>query len=185
MDIAARSDLEFVAHAAEGFGFAQGRVLVEWSVCGSLIVSGGAAEQRVQGLQPKDLSAKDVAEVAGDALGDGVDDRRLLITEFGGYAGDRLVGNAAGDDELEEIEVGIEVKREAMRGDAARDVNADSSNLSAGGSAGPVWGSSLRPNAGASGDALGGDAEISADADQRLFELADEIYGSDFGSESA
>src|SRR3954471_9991853 len=64
-------------------------------------------------------------------------------------------------------------------------MDADGRNLSSISCAGRVRRSSLRPNAGAPSDALGGDAEIGTAADESLFEATNKIHGADFGREAA
>src|SRR5581483_2758577 len=90
---------------------------------------------------------------------------------------DGLVGDAARDDELEEVEIGGDVEGETVGGDSAGDVDADGGNfgLRVGGG----------PDAGESGDAGAGDAEVSAGADEHFFEAADVFDDADFGSEGA
>src|SRR5262249_14976891 len=91
--------------------------------------------------------------------------------------GHRLVGDAAGHDQIEGVEVGGYVKGEAMRGHGARDVHADGGNL--------ARYFLLRPDAGQAGNVPGDHAEVAAGADQRLFQLAHELDGANPGIEAA
>src|SRR4029077_20253712 len=82
-----------------------------------------APEERVKGFDPKHLARKYRSEVPRDRFGDGVQVERRA--EFLLHRGDRLGRDAAGDDQVEVAEVGVYVYREAVRGDEARDVDAD------------------------------------------------------------
>src|SRR5581483_3888642 len=88
---------------------------------------GDVRQQVVERFQPQHLRLKDAPEVArsrgcsvlhADGLLQFSLDRRY-----------RLAGQPAGDDQGEVVEVGRHVQREAVRGDAARDVYADGGNL--------------------------------------------------------
>ena len=83
----------------------------------------GAAQERVEGVDPEDLGLEDYAEVAGDGFGDGVEVE--FSAEFFLHRGHRLGRDAAGDDQVEVAEIGVHVEGEAVRGDEAGDVDAD------------------------------------------------------------
>ena len=88
------------------------------------------AQQFVEGAAGEHLAAEDAAEVAGGGVGCALHGWRGRGTSFQGWslkfkAGDAAVADAAGDDPLEVAEVGGDVEREAVGGDALRDVNAD------------------------------------------------------------
>ncbi len=91
-------------------------------------------------------------------------------------AGDGPVGDAAGIDEGEVTEVGVDVEGESMRGDAARDVDADGGDFAAGSTA-LVQRVKARsaPDAGEFWDAASRDAEADAEADEGFFHGANEI----------
>ena len=93
--------------------------------------------------------------------------REIAVEEFfegGGFA----VRDAAGDDEVEVAEVGGDVECEAVGGDPAADVDANSGEFFFGDIA-----NGLDPDASFAGYAIGGDAEIGGGADHGLFEGAD------------
>src|SRR5882724_9899964 len=137
--------------------------------------SGSRRKQSIQRLQPECLRFKDPAEIA----------RHLLcqIVESGDFSvatertlchllrqrGHWLVRDAAGDNQLEIIEVGAHVESKTVGGDCARNVNSDGCDLSRD--------FILRPDAGQAGNAFGDHAEIAAGADERFFQLADKING--------
>src|SRR5689334_1764656 len=84
---------------------------------------GVLTEQLVERVDGENLPGEDAAEVArkgvsGCLQGDG-------LGRFELQRGDAAVGDAAGDDPFEVAEVGGDVKGEAVRGDALRDVDAD------------------------------------------------------------
>ena len=86
-------------------------------------------DEVVDGFQPEHLG---VEEFTKGARGDGHD-----LVERGAQAGFKLdggdrLGEAAGDDVLEEFEGGGDVKGEAVRGDSARDVNTDGGDFALG-----------------------------------------------------
>src|SRR5690348_8293924 len=68
------------------------------------------AEQLVQSLEPEDLAAKEEAEVARDGLGDVVEGGNGAGrgAQFLFQRGDGLGSDAAGDDEVEEAQVGVD-----------------------------------------------------------------------------
>ena len=66
---------------------------------------------------------------------------------------------------------GRDVQREAMRGDALRDVDADGGNLLFGNAS-----SGECPYAGALADALSHDTEVAAGSDEGFFEQANEVH---------
>src|SRR5579883_1567476 len=147
---------------------------------GLALFSGGVqgrahVDAKIGGMEPEDLVLEDASEVSGDGV-DGVlhGGRRCAAGGFELEAGDGAIGDAAGDDEVEVAQVGGDVEREAVRGDAARDVHADGGDFLLGdGAAGDG------PDAGASGDALRGDGEVSQGADEGFFEEADVVDGAD------
>src|ERR1035441_2655515 len=136
-------------------------------------------EEGVESLDPKHLTREHRAEVAGDGYGDGVQVERPA--EFLLHRRDRLRGDAAGDDQIEEAEVGVYVEGEAVGCDEAGDVDAYGSDFglgciaglarfasldSRGGCAHMCIGSvGIRPDARQSRDSLCGDCEIGARAD--------------------
>src|SRR5258708_7206074 len=87
----------------------------------------------MQGFAPQHLAAEDAAEVAGDGVDGGfhgwltVGGGIRVNLEFEG--GDRAIGDAARDDPVEVAGVGGDGEREAVRGDALRDVDADGGYL--------------------------------------------------------
>src|ERR1700691_6140603 len=72
-------------------------------------------EQGIESFYPEHLAREHCTDVPGDRLGDCVQVERS--TEFLLHRGDRLGCDAAGDDQVEETEVGIYVEGEAVRGD--------------------------------------------------------------------
>src|SRR4051812_20936969 len=88
--------------------------------------------------------------------------------------GDGAVGDAAGNDEVKVAQVGGDVEGEAVRGDALGDVDAECGDLLFLNRA-----VCNGPDTGAAGDALRGDAEVVADADENLFEHAHEVDGAE------
>ena len=137
-------------NAAEGLGN------LHWN-------SDGAAQQGVERIHPKNLALEYKTEVAGDGFRDGFEIE--FATEFTLHRGDRLCRNAAGDDQVEVTEVGVDVEREAVRGNEAGDVDADGGKLGFG----------FSPDAGEAGDTLGRDSEVRAGADENFFETTDEF----------
>jgi hypothetical protein len=132
----------------------------------------GCGEQLVEGFAPEHLALEDAAEVAGGGV-----ERRLHGGLAAGVgleleAGDLTVVDAAGDDPFEVAEVGGDVERESVGGDALGDVDADGRDLLLADTA-----SGDGPDAGELADALGHDAEVAAGADQSLFEETDVVDG--------
>jgi len=127
----------------------------------------GAAEEGVEGIDPEDLGLEDCAEVAGDGFGDGVEIERAA--EFPLHRGDGVRSDAAGDDEVEVAEVGVDVEGETVGGDEAGDVNADGGKLGIG----------FCPDAGEAVEAFGGDGEVGRGANEDFFEAADEVDDAD------
>lgn len=89
-----------------------------------------AAEQRIKRIHPDDLRMEDAPEVARYRLRDFVE--RNCTPQRPLQRGDRPGRDAAGDNEIEILEIGIHVQRKAVRGDAARDVYADGGDLGLG-----------------------------------------------------
>ena len=81
------------------------------------------SEQSIKSIHPQYLAGKNYAEVAGDGFGHGI--QVQLPVEFLLHRRDRFRRDAAGDDEVEEAEAGVHVEGEAVRGDEARDMDAD------------------------------------------------------------
>ena len=107
-------------------------------------------------------------------------DRAGFGAEFFFKTGDGAVGDAAGIDEGEVAQVGGDVEGEAVRGDAARDVNADGADLAAcAGSARAVTDRATvgkaRPDAGERRDASGAHAINAAEANEGLFDHAHKV----------
>ncbi len=78
------------------------------------------------------------------------------------------IGDAAGNDKVEETQVGCDVVGKAVRSDPAADVHADSRKFFF-----PRISHGLHPDAGFAGNAVGPNAEISGGTHQGLFECAD------------
>ena len=109
--------------------------------------------------------------------------QRKWIPEFLSHGRDRLRVDPTRDDQIKVVQIGVYVQREAVRGDAAGDVDADRCDLGAfavGESLGLAWtvGGGLphvasavsqfcgaSPYTGQPRNTLGGDSEISAGAD--------------------
>jgi hypothetical protein len=77
------------------------------------------------------------------------------------------VHDAAGNDQRKISQIGRNVQREAVRGDTARNMNADRGQLALGN---PASRRRFRPHAGAPRNALRADAALAGGADQRLFQ---------------
>jgi hypothetical protein len=107
-------------------------------------------------------------------------------------AGNRVIGNAAGIDQSEVAQVGGDVEGEAVRGDAARHVNADGGDLAlvtaeSMGSEGLFGLTTARPipcpapprsapDAGQAWNPPGVNAKFAAQPNQRLFHPADKVH---------
>lgn len=130
-----------------------------------------------KGFEPQDLVVKDAAKVSGGSVNGIFHDRRGMDGATGdGFkidAGDGAVADAARHDELEVAQVGGDIKSEPVGSNAARDVDADGGDFFLGDCAGGKG-----PDAGASGNALGGNAKVRAGADEGFFEEADVVDGS-------
>ena len=118
------------------------------------------------------MALEDAAKVSCSRV-----DRRLhreLAVRIGFelQTGNFAIRNAAWNDPLEVAKVGGHIEREAVRGDALRDVDADGSDLLLLNTA-----SGERPDACAFAYALGHHAEVAAGADEDLFEHSDEVDG--------
>jgi hypothetical protein len=133
----------------------------------------GRAEQSFEGVKPENLAVEDVSEVARDGFS--------YPVEADGGSGfllegrDRLRDQAAGNDEVEKAEVGIDVECEAVGGHCARDMDTDSGDF--GGLS--VCGGRGRPDARELGNARSRDAEVGAGADERFFHSANELNGAE------
>ena len=127
------------------------------------------AKQGIKRIHPDDLRIEYAPEVARHRLRDFVERNRTPQRPLKG--GDRPGRDAAGDNEIEILEIGVHVQREAVRRDAARNVHADGGDLGLRlrGRGRPRH-IDLRPNSGHAGHSLGRDAEIGAGADQRFFQ---------------
>src|ERR1022692_167141 len=87
-----------------------------WEVRGTLKRnSDRALEQNVKCIDPKHLARKHRADVARDGFGNCV--QVEWLAEFLLHRSHRLRCDAAGDDQVEEAEVGVHVEGEAVRGD--------------------------------------------------------------------
>ena len=83
---------------------------------------------------------EDYAELPRCAVSEGFESGQGCgVRNLSGEARHGPVGDAAGIDEAEIVEIGGDVEGKTMRGDAARDVNADGGNLALS----PAWGSPL------------------------------------------
>ena len=128
----------------------------------------------MQGVRGEDLAAKDAAEVSGGDVGGSGKGRLGKGIGFEFERGDAAVGYAAGNDPGEVTEVGGDVEREAVGGDALCNMDADGGDLLfLHGAAG------VGPDAGAFADALGGHAEVLAGEDEGLLQEADEVDGTE------
>ena len=192
------SDEELHGRPAGRGRYAQERRLL----CGLAEFGGGFMDAHCAAKEASRVSTqriwlwKDDAEVAGDGFGDGV--QVEWLAEFLLHRGDWLRRDAAGNDQVEVAEVGVHVEGEAVGGDEAGDVDADGGEFGFGcafvavrrirslDSAGRFFESALSarddmvafgigPDSGQAGDALGGDGEVGAGADQDFFEAADEF----------
>ncbi len=138
------------------------------------------AQQLVHRAARQHLSPKNSAEVLRHGVVGLIHGRDGICLQL--QAGHFAVGDAARDDPLEVAQVGRHVQREAMRGDALRDVDADGGDLlfvdAADGIGLHIWVND-GPDAGALRDALGHHAELAAGADEDLFEQADEVDGAE------
>jgi hypothetical protein len=137
-----------------------------------------------EGIEPENLVFEDVAEVAGDGVNGvfyrwrGVEGALRIGLEI--KAGDGSVADSAGDDEVEVAKIGGDVEGESVGGYPAGDVNTNRGNfLLLDGSAGEG------PDAGASGDSLGEDAEVGRGANKGFFEPADVVDGTEARGEAA
>lgn len=124
-----------------------------------------ASKESIEGFEPEDLAAEDVAEIAGDGFGDAVEGD--WCAEFLRHRGDGLGGEAAGDDELKVGEIRVDVEGEAVRRYGAGNVDADGGDLCRFCRGGPDT-SEL-------GDTRGGDAEVGAGTDEGFFHFANEL----------
>src|SRR5215469_18296515 len=151
-------------------------------------------EERVNRLEPKNLALEDHPAVARDGFADRVQVK--LVPELLLHGSDRLCADAAGDDQVEIAEFGVDIQSEAVRGDAAGDMNSDGRKLGFGGCRGwlgrasrwtslragfrprpsrRVAGFGIGPDAGEAGDAPGGDGKVGAGAHQDFFKAADKF----------
>jgi hypothetical protein len=154
--------------------------------------------ERFKILDGQGLLVEDQAELAGGAVGDGLEAGQCArVSNFAGEACDGPIGNAAGIDELEVAEIRGDVESESVRGDAACDVNADGSDLPL--PCRRVFGRSrttliqkavvrrtappqVAPDAGEAADTTRCDAEFAAEPDERFFDEANEVDGAEAGA---
>src|SRR5512142_764401 len=87
---------------------------------------GRRSKQILERIQPQYLALEHISETAGYNRQDLL--HRGMLPGFELDGGDRL-GQSAGNNQLEVIQVGGDVQGETMRADAARYVNADGGNL--------------------------------------------------------
>lgn len=117
-----------------------------------------------------------IGECGGD---DGLDllHGRAGGPEPGGEAGDASTGEAAGNDEVEVVEVGGDIESQAVHGDPAPDAHPDGADFFAGVIfAGAQWGGG--PDTGGARFAVGVDSEGSAGLDGGFFEKSDVVVES-------
>ncbi len=110
-----------MVETAEGFGGAGGGVFgIGCSVRARW-------EEDIEGFAPEDLLLEDAPEVGGDEVGELVEGGQGagVVFQLVSDGSDGLVGDAAGDDELEVLEIGRKVEGEAVAGYGAGDVDAD------------------------------------------------------------
>src|SRR5579859_6541803 len=146
----------------------------------------GASQKGVEGFGPKDLTLEHDSEVTRDGFGNKVQVQwlaELLLHRSHGLGGD-----AAGNDQVEEGEVGVHVECKTVRGDEAGDVDADGGEFSfkcvlgrprfawpdsrGGCRHKSIRGFGVGPDSGQTNDSLGGDREVGAGADQDFFQAA-------------
>ena len=84
-----------------------------------------SAEQGVKSVDPKDLRPEDDAKIARDRFSNRVEVE--FAAELLLHGSNGLGGYAAGNDQVEEAEVGVHIEGEAVRGHEAGDVDADRS----------------------------------------------------------
>jgi hypothetical protein len=144
------------------------------------VLSGfGVSAESVEGFDGEDLLREDVTELAGSLMGDVLErGQRHSFGAFEVEAGDGLVSDAAGVDELEVAEVGGDVEGEAVGGDSAGDVDADGADFAFARGTGLVV-VQAAPYTGESGDAAGADAVDSAKSDEGFFHHADKVDGTE------
>jgi len=93
-------------------------------------VSGGLCAQRLHALHSQHLFAKDLPDVPCRLVRYGFQVRQLHgRLDFALQAGHRMIGNAAGNDEREVAQIGGDVKGEAVRRNAARNVDPDGADF--------------------------------------------------------
>jgi len=137
----------------------------------------GLSTKSIEGFDSEDLLREDLAELPGGLMGNVFERRQgYIFGDFEVEAGYRLVGDAAGIDELEVAEVGGDVEGKAVRGNSAGNVNADGANFAFASGAGLLV-VKAAPDTGKSRDAAGPDAVDSAEPDQGFFHCADEVHG--------
>src|SRR4029434_8235358 len=78
-----------------------------------------------------------------------------------GQRGDPSIGDTAGDDQAEEVEVGRDVEGKSVAGDPSRDTHADRADLGV-----------PDPRTTQPGDPSRGEAIVGTDADHHLFQIA-------------
>src|SRR5262244_352135 len=96
------------------------------------------------------------------------------------HRGHRLGFNPARHDQMEIAEIGVDVQSEAVRGNSARDVNADGSDLRFSCRASldvPIL--RFGPYPGETRDAVRRDPEIGAGTNQHVFQTSHELNGAD------
>jgi hypothetical protein len=164
----------------------------EW--CGS-----GLGAKGCETFNGENLLIEDEAELAGCLVGYGFQTGQGFgcggLWGFAGQdfvlqAGNRAVGDAAGVDEFEVMEVGGYVKGETVRGDAAGDMNADGADLAFAAGVVSIHGGAAfvqravdrrTPYPGETADAAGRDAVDFAHTDEGFFHEADKVDGAETG----
>ena len=159
---------------------------LEWGVLGwEVLLRLGVGAESVEGVEGEDLLGEDMAELACCLMSDVFErGKGYAFGDFKVQAGDGLVGDAAGIDELEVAEVGGDVESEAVGGDSAGDVYADGSDFAFAGRAGLVLVLVLvlveaAPDARESGDTTGANAIDAAETDEGFFHHANEVDGTE------
>ena len=146
-------------------------------------------EQFVERFDPENLALEDHSKVAGERFGHLV--QVELAAKFALHRSHRFRRDAAGDDQIEEAEVGVYVEGEAVRGDEAGDVHANGCEFGFGPVVGRARFASLDsrggcphmsiaafgigPDTGEASHAFGWDTEIGAGANEYLFQTSDEF----------
>jgi hypothetical protein len=162
----------FLVHTISKNALAAGRqacrelfILRQYHAYCVLLERQAAGDQIIEAFDPDYLPAEDPAKVPGYRVGNLLERRRWVYFSFD--AGDAAVADATGNNQCEVVKIGGHVQGEAMGGDPAGNVDAQSGDLFL-----RDCTSGNGPDAGAPGRALGKHAEIRTGANEDLFQPA-------------